>query len=123
MPLPAGVDPSGRGYPVTLIFDPFIEVESSSLRLFKVTEDEDREEVQGYAFSPGNEIPDAEGGLYSYAYEKNFNICHFIASEPLAKDHWFEAWCSWRIGGRDHERLWTFRTGRDRASSQMPDPR
>jgi hypothetical protein len=111
MPLPSRVSPSNRGYPVTLIFKSFSRVTSSELHLTLIAPKGRRREIEGFCFGPGREIQ-SDGSTYAYAYKNNHHICHFIAKSPLVKDAWYEAVGTWVEGGKEHERRWTFRTGR-----------
>lgn len=111
MPLPGGVDPYSRGYPVTLIFPPFAEIESAELELTPLEKKKPAEKIEGFCFGPGREVTKT-GSTYDYALEGNSNICHFISATPLGKNFWYEAVGRWRAGGVDHEHRWVFRTGK-----------
>lgn len=111
MPLPSSVTPLNRGYPITLIFNPHSSVSSSELHLALIDPKGRRREVEGFCFGPGSEIK-SDDSTYAYAYKNNGYVCHFIAKSPLEKDAWYEAVGTWVQGGKEHERRWSFRTGR-----------
>lgn len=116
MPLPAEVSAQDRGYPVTLIYPFNRSIRSAELGLFLLERAGAKRVVAGWSFGPGSEIP-SDGSTYAYAYKENFNICHFIALEPLREEQWYEAVCSWSEGLVEHRMSWTFRTGTGGASS------
>lgn len=111
MPLAKGTSSSGRGYPVTYLFQSAQQITDATLQLFETKGKRGAKPVKGFSFGPGNVIPD-DGSTYSYAYRNNSGICHFIAAQQLRPNSRYTARCSYQCAGEKKVVEWSFVTGR-----------
>jgi len=111
LPLPKGVTPMGRGFPITFLFHPDDKVRDAVLQLYEVSNKRQPQAVSGYSFGPGHTIAD-DGSTYAYAYRNNSGLCHFIAAQPLKAQTWYTARCTYSLGDEKRSVEWSFVTGK-----------
>ncbi len=114
VPLPAGVSRHGHGYPITVIFPRHAKVTGTKLEVF-LEKGKKSKPVDGYVFGPDRLVPD-DGSTYSYAYQENSGICHFISRAPLEQNSRYRVKFEGTVNGAAQAIEWWFETGTNGAS-------